>query len=242
MFSSRHERPGGIDALLREGEHLLLRAPAISIKTFSYDAYLTGDRLFFVECGSDRPPVTAKEIPRDNILAACLEAAAVEPVLVLSVKTSRETRTMKLRFAGLGRDRTPDAEEWVRQLSRPAEENRPKPVPLLEREEPASPAPAPAPVPSSPPPAAPSPAPIPEPEPAPARKAEATGKLEVPADRYEPRVSYCHQCGKKLPEVANFCPFCGMRLHSEDDMREPEPGKTPAQGSGTQIFRKLLRR
>jgi zinc-ribbon domain len=36
-----------------------------------------------------------------------------------------------------------------------------------------------------------------------------------------PEIMYCHNCGKRMPKLANFCPYCGTRLH------RPEPGTDP---------------
>jgi len=36
--------------------------------------------------------------------------------------------------------------------------------------------------------------------------------IEEPPAR--PVVMFCHHCGKKIPPNANFCPFCGTKMHS----------------------------
>jgi hypothetical protein len=48
-------------------------------------------------------------------------------------------------------------------------------------------------------------------------KAEEEGEIPVTG----PEIMYCHNCGKRMPKLANFCPYCGTRLH------RPEPGTDP---------------
>ncbi|MDD1718610.1 MAG: zinc-ribbon domain-containing protein [Methanoregulaceae archaeon] len=245
MFA-RHDEGGKNDSLLREGEHLLCYAPDVAVKTFAFNASLTNTRIFFVEKGTQRSGVPAKEIPSDSIQEGILEVSDGIPVLVITVKTSDDVRTMKLRFLGKGGDRVEEVEEWVRLLASREEAVVKKPVPLLEREEPVTKRPV------SPferdEPVAKKPVPLPEREEPPAPSVHSappaltipkipTGTAS-PAEREGSGVAFCHQCGKKIPEIANFCPFCGIRLHSASEMKEPGRGEE----RGTQIFRKLLRR
>lgn len=78
---------------------------------------------------------------------------------------------------------------------------------------------------------APAPAPVPE------RRAEPAGRPTGPARSYEPapvprtqppsgtgEVLFCYHCGKKIPPMANFCPYCGTPTH--------EPSR-PANGYAT---------
>ena len=36
-----------------------------------------------------------------------------------------------------------------------------------------------------------------------------------------PEIMYCHNCGKRMPKLANFCPYCGTRLHRPDVGTDP---------------------
>jgi len=83
--------------------------------------------------------------------------------------------------------------------------------------------------------------PLPEPEPV----AEVT-PVEMPAVHRQPvreepaeGPQFCHNCGKKLPAEANFCPGCGTRLgHTKTDPSRhaktiPRPAPAPAAAATT---------
>lgn len=204
--------------------------------------------------------MTAKEIPVDSIVDAYLEQSqSQEPILVLSIRTSDEdVRTMKMVFSHTGEDRVLQAEEWVHLIQHGPHDNEPAPSSTGPGEEdfkiPAREPPATAPearslsetivfpvsrktTPAAPPspPAEPQAVvretPVPEKRPAPAPSS--TGITEI---------QFCFHCGKKLPPNANFCPFCGTRMHQahardktpapapkpvSQPRPEPEPVKTP---------------
>ncbi|MDD1718102.1 MAG: zinc ribbon domain-containing protein [Methanoregulaceae archaeon] len=53
---------------------------------------------------------------------------------------------------------------------------------------------------------------------------DAPGKAEQEEDVpvTGPEIMYCHNCGKRMPKLANFCPYCGTRLHRPDAGTDPE--------------------
>ncbi len=217
--ASEGEEPAGAEQYLHPGEELRICSTDIQIKKFRFEAYLTNLRFFLIDQSDPKPGVTAKEIPIGSIIGSYLEdSPSHEPVIVLSVRTvDDDIRTMKMTFAHTGEERTTEAEEWIHLIAHastiPGEAPGPvPPAPVLSPEARAlsdtmvfpSPRPAEpvrsrreekAPVsPPSPPAAAP-------PQHPPAPSAAATP------------IQYCFHCGKKLPAQANFCPYCGTKVH-----------------------------
>lgn len=231
------DEPAGAERYLHPGENLRICSSDIQIKKFRFESYLTNKRLFFID-QNDKSGITAKEIPVQSILSSYLEESpAREPVLVLSVRTSDDDiRTMKMAFMHTGEDRGLEAEEWVHLVLQAAA------VAIPGRTQAPEPASAPeartltdtmvVPVSRTPPPAAVPPRAHPSGKPAEdqAKAPGATGTPPPPATR----IVYCFHCGKKLPEFANFCPFCGTRVHehSHEDAaafsRSPRQYEEPA--------------
>lgn len=40
-------------------------------------------------------------------------------------------------------------------------------------------------------------------------------------------IQYCHHCGKKIPRMANFCPFCGTKTHDPGRVMNSNPAPRP---------------
>jgi hypothetical protein len=40
-------------------------------------------------------------------------------------------------------------------------------------------------------------------------------------------IQYCHNCGKKIPQMANFCPFCGTKTHDPGKVTNGNPAPRP---------------
>jgi hypothetical protein len=250
------DEPAGAERYLFPGEELRICSSDIQIKKFRFEAYLTNRRLFLIDQKDRKPGVTAKEIPVDSILSSYLEESpAREPVIVLSVRTADEDiRTMKMTFANTGEERTSEAEEWVHLIAfatpgaigAPAQEGsgeiRRKPA--ISPEARALSDTMVFPSPPSPPPAersAAGPARVRQENPA--SPAAATGEAH--------RIMYCFHCGKKLPPLANFCPFCGTQVHQTQEespgkeghlhlplhqYQEPEPAEPPRKSGWRRLF------
>ncbi len=45
----------------------------------------------------------------------------------------------------------------------------------------------------------------------------------------------CANCGKEIPEGAQFCPVCGKRQGQEQDFSAPHPPRTPAEAIARKI-------
>ena len=160
-----------------------------------------------------------------------------DPYLVLTIRTSEdETRTMKIAFIQEGNDRTAEIEEWIsvlhgrslrpaksviRRYETPDSAHKDGPIRTKHfekqgmRQSPVYDAGNPA-----------------EPQ---FRGHEKTRSVEYdnipvteptinpdvqPATRKSDgsapelaEIAFCHHCGKRSPASANFCPFCGTRLH-----------------------------
>jgi len=220
------EEPAGAEQYLHPGEELRICSTDIQIKKFRFEAYLTNRRLFLIDQSDPKPGVTAKEIPIGSIIGSYLEdSPSREPVIVLSVRTADDDiRTMKMTFAHTGEERTTEAEEWIHLIAH---------VSLMSGEVTGVPK-APGPVPSAPalsPEARalsdtmvfPSSRPA---EPVRSRRDEKAPVSRTPSPaaappRHPPApsaaattpIQYCFHCGKKLPEQANFCPYCGTKVH-----------------------------
>lgn len=230
------EEPQGPERYLKPGEELLIYTPDIQIKKFKFDAYLTNTRLFLTDQDEKTPGVTAKEIPIDSVADAYLEhSPAQEPILVLSIRTSDDDiRTMKMTFVHTGADRLSQAEEWLH-LMRHGRAKSPSgrgmvaggygipPTPISPEARALSETMV------FPEKTTVEPNMIPVPEPAPAARDErprAPPPPQAPPRREEPRrpappqqdpsitqIQFCFHCGHKLPPNANFCPYCGTRMH-----------------------------
>jgi hypothetical protein len=219
------EEPAGAERYLHPGENLRICASDIQIKKFRFESYLTNKRLFFID-QNDTSGITAKEIPVQSIQSSYLEESpAREPVLVLSVRTSDDDiRTMKMAFMHTGEDRGREAEEWVHLIAQAASAA----IPGRRTQDP-EPSAAPearsltdtmiVPASRTPPPVA---APLRAQTPGKPASDRAQGTAGAPAPSAT-RIVFCFHCGKKLPELANFCPFCGTRAHenSHDDASPP---------------------
>ncbi|NYT06749.1 MAG: zinc ribbon domain-containing protein [Methanomicrobiales archaeon] len=251
--------PAGAERYLMPGEELRICSSDIQIKKFRFEAYLTNRRFFLIDQNDPKPGVTAKEIPVDAILSSYLEESpAREPVIVLSVRTAEDDiRTMKMTFAHAGEDRASEAEEWVHLIAHatpgtigaPAQERTgeareraaisqearalsdtivfptPKEVPPRER--------------------SPSGAAALQPE----KQAPLAAAPQVKGPAAPAQIMFCFHCGKKLPPLANFCPFCGTKVHQTHEeasvshlhlplhqYQEAEPEETSRKGGWRRLF------
>jgi hypothetical protein len=245
--------PAGAERYLQPGENLRICSSDIQIKKVRFESYLTNKRLFLIDQNDRKTGITAKEIPVQTIISSYLEeSSAREPVLALSVRTSDDdTRTMKMVFLHTGEDRVREAEEWVHLISQAASATIPG------RVLPPESATAPearnltdtlvVPVSRTPSPTAGPP------------RAQPTGKSTVNrpqasgAAGTQPSSSaiivYCFHCGRKLPEHANFCPFCGTPVHetvheekSPLHLPLPQLGGQPETNPQETVKKKGLRR
>ncbi len=263
------DEPEGAERYLFPGEELRICSSDIQIKKFRFEAYLTNQRLFLIDQNDRKPGVTAKEIPVDSILSSYLEETpAREPVLVLSVRTADDDiRTMKMTFAHTGQERASEAEEWVHLIAH-ATPGTIGPVPREQAGETRVKAaispearalsdtiivPSPASAPPGERPPAPAGGSRQE---QPASRAPVSGKPVHPEQARSARaaqIMYCFHCGRKLPPMANFCPFCGTAVHQTHEeapageghlhlplhqYREPEPEEPPRKGGWRRLFGK----
>jgi hypothetical protein len=218
----------GPEQYLKPGERLLRTSDRVRIKKFIFTAYITDQRVFLIDKNEKKPGVTSKEIPREVIISSILESADVDPFLVLNIRTSEdESRTMKIAFVEEGTDRTHEIEEWINILhGRPLRTSKPtarkEPATLVPRSVPAKI--------RFPEKTAPHGEPTERvqvekvqgettaafhahettvpPDVVPEEPAGQSGKEEQESD-----VLFCHNCGRKIPPGANFCPYCGTKLH-----------------------------
>jgi len=133
------EEEGGLSAVLEPGEQVLIGSLNISVKKFSFHAYLTDKRIFLIDTQEKKLKVTAKDVPRDALVGSIVEFSEnSDPVLVLSVKSvDDEIKTMKLVFTQNGMDRSTEIDDWIALLqaeSKPTKSRRAAPA-----EEPAEP-------------------------------------------------------------------------------------------------------
>ncbi len=259
-----------ITPLLRVGERIVRFAPRVGIKKFRFNAYLTDRRLILVDCGEKQAGVASKEIPVETISEACLEPGAeTDPVLVLTVGAGEDSRKMRLVFVRDEVDRNAEAEEWAGLLSggqRPAggehdeqaarftgsllhphartyaaERIARKEKPLPERDSGTA-----SPEGGSDMPGTSQGDPF-----SPGGSAGIdTGVVssgpvqEERAPHTGPEILYCHNCGKRVPKLSNFCPYCGTRLHRPeppaemDDRAKDDSGRFIDPG----VLRKILHR
>lgn len=266
------DEPAGAEQYLFPGEELRICSSDIQIKKFRFEAYLTNRRLFLIDQNDRKPGVTAKEMPVDSILSSYLEESpAREPVIVLSVRTADDDiRTMKMTFAHTGEERASEAEEWVHLIAHasPGAIGAPAKEQAAEARTKAAISPearalsdtivissSAAGTPGERASGAPGGTRSVQPAP------QVTASREtVPAAPAAPRASaqitpimYCFHCGRKLPPMANFCPFCGTKVHQAHDevpareshlhlplhqYQEPEPEEPPRKGGWRRLFGK----
>jgi len=131
----QEEEEGGLSAVLRPGEKVLIGSLNISVKKFFFHAYLTNQRIFLIDTQEKKLRVTAKDIPRETIVGSSVESSEnSDPVLVLSIKSADDDiKTMKLVFVQNGMDRATEIDEWISLIT---EEKRPS-GPARQAEEPA---------------------------------------------------------------------------------------------------------
>lgn len=211
------DEPAGAERYLHPGENLRIYSSDMQIKKFRFEAYLTNKRLFLIDQNDRKSGITAKEIPVQSIISSYLEESpAREPVLVLSVRTSDDDiRTMKMAFVHTGEDRARESEEWVHLISQAVSVAIPGQIQARERvtapeartlsDTMVFPVSRPAPAPAGTLGAKPSGKSVPS-------MSAAPGAAAAPPSS-PTQIVYCFHCGKKLPENANFCPFCGTRVH-----------------------------
>jgi len=224
--SSGDEEPAGAERYLLPGEQLRICSSDIQIKKFRFEAYLTNRRLFLIDQHDPKPGLTAKEIPVESILAAYLEdSPAHEPVIVISVRsTDDDIRTMKMTYAHTGEDRALEAEEWVhliahasladidKSIRNDAAAERPQSTHVISPE--ARSLSDTMIVPSS------GKRHVPE-RPVVKKEELVPSYHQVPKNsgatpttpKVLTQITYCFHCGRKLPLEANFCPYCGTRVH-----------------------------
>jgi hypothetical protein len=237
MVQADEEYPGtGPEQYLSPGEKLLRYSRSVGIKKFFFNAYITDRRIFLIDQNEKKPGFISKEIPRDVIMGSHLESpGSPDPFLVLTIRTSEdETRTMKMAFVQDNNDRTAEIEEWISVLhGRPL---RPVKSVMRHRESTVtihkddahrtrahekqgqrhhgtqetvvtgtqihrSPEKTWGITADD----------LPVTDDAPDEtESHPTVRTTVPG---MDEISFCHHCGKKSPPGANFCPFCGTKLH-----------------------------
>ncbi|MCU0630208.1 MAG: zinc-ribbon domain-containing protein [Methanoregulaceae archaeon] len=224
---------------LLPGEKILRYSGAVGIKKFFFNAYITDRRIFLVDQNEKKPGFISKEIPREVIMGSHLESpGSPDPFLVLTIRTSEdETRTMKIAFVQEDNDRTAEIEEWISVLhGRPL---RPVKSVMRHREAPVTvhrddthrtrahdkqgsryhgtqePAVSGTQIHRGPDKTW-SIQPGDSPAPGPALNADEQ-PFGTQATVHEViEIAFCHHCGKRAPQGANFCPFCGTKLHRPD--------------------------
>jgi hypothetical protein len=236
--ANENDTGSGPGQYLVPGEVLLRSSSSVGIKKFFFNAYITDRRIFLVDQNEKKPGIISKDIPRDVVMGSHLESPGTpDPFLVLTIRTSEdETRIMKIAFVQVDNDRTAEIEEWISLLhGRPlrsvksVSRHREAPVMVHKDETPRvklheKPAPAQ----NSyhevygygtlhqrgqekARPAAPDNFPVAAPVDQDGERSVA-GQQRMPAPEAG-EIAFCHHCGKKAPPGANFCPFCGTKLH-----------------------------
>ena len=220
------------------GETVLRYSSSVGIKKFIFNAYITDRRIFLVDQNEKKPGFISKEIPRDVVMGSHLESpGSPHPFLVLTIRTSEdETRTMKIAFVQEGNDRTAEIEEWISVLHgrtiRPGKSNilhRDTPVTVHkadphrtkfhEKQVTRQDAHHEAIVSGTPHHRDTGKARQEDPDKFPvARPVLIEDERPVTGQNIGPvpdvvEIAFCHHCGKRAPRSANFCPFCGTKLH-----------------------------
>ena len=119
------EDDDGLSRILEPGEQVLIGSLNISVKKFTFHAYLTDRRIFLIDSEEKKLKVTAKDVPRDTVVGSIVEFSEnSDPVLVLSVKSvDDDIKTMKLVFTQHGVDRSSEIDDWIALLH---DEEKPK--------------------------------------------------------------------------------------------------------------------
>jgi len=119
------EEDDGLSRILLPGEQVLIGSLNISVKKFTFHAYLTNQRIFLIDTEEKKLKVTAKDVPRDSVVGSIVEFSEnSDPVLVLSVKSvDDDIKTMKLVFTQNGVDRSSEIDDWIALLH---DEEKPK--------------------------------------------------------------------------------------------------------------------
>jgi hypothetical protein len=231
----------GPEQYLKPGEKLLRVSEHVGIKKFVFTAYITDRRVFLIDRHEKKPGVTSKDLPREVIISSILESAGdSDPFLVLSVRTTDdEIRTMKIAFIQDGEDRVPEIEDWINILHgrsiRPVKSyarDHEAHVPARKEET----------------------VKIKSPEKRGYKEEVPHGTSQVypavhhhvkgPLENHEVQVEsaqaqgetndlspehleifFCHHCGKRVPQGANFCPYCGTKLHRSRTLPISKPKK-----------------
>jgi hypothetical protein len=261
MFREGNEAADPVDEVLKPGEKILLQASDVTIKKSRFRAFFTNHRLFLLDNTIRGPAVAAKEIPRDAIVGASLESSDQgDSIVALSVKTSDdEIRQIKMHFNANGEDRTVEAGGWVQRIAGSL-----APIPSPNIPSPKAPALPTQPADGvqervrAPPIFAPvervrtgpiaikkeegvaKEAPVPD-EGAPTLPQRNSGPI---GDGSRDQVQFCFHCGKKVPRMANFCPFCGTTVHHapvQEGRGQVDLHITPQEPPPT-VLKKLLKR
>jgi ribosomal protein L40E len=236
--ADEHDFGTGPGQYLVPGEKVLRYSSSVGIKKFFFNAYITDRRIFLVDQNEKKSGVISKEIPRDVVMGSHLESpGSPDPFLVLTIRTSAdETRTMKIAFIQEGNDRTAEIEEWISVLHgrplRPVKSvmrHRETPVTVhkddLHRTKPHEKlgqrqhAYHEAVIPGTEYQRVDDKASLAEPDNSPvAAPVLHQDEHPVTGQNTEPvpdvgEIAFCHHCGKRAPSSANFCPFCGTKLH-----------------------------
>ena len=244
--ADEYERDNGPGQYLVPGEKLLRYSSSVGIKKFGFHAYITDKRIFLIDKNEKKAGIISKDIPREVVMGSHLEASGTsDPYLVLTIRTAEdETRTLKISFIQEGNDRTAEIEEWISLLHgrtvRPvksATRHREFPVTVqrddLHRGRPHEKISPPY---SSPGTAIPDETYRDEPEKVlPRQQGNQPVTRPVIMGEQKPgpgqdneqiqegtEIAFCHHCGKRAPAGANFCPFCGTKLHRPDRLIKHE--------------------
>ena len=128
------EEGDSLSAILEPGEQVLIGSLNISVKKFSFHAYLTNKRIFLVDTQEKKLKVTAKDVPRDTVVGSIVEFSEnSDPVLVLSVKSvDDDIKTMKLVFTQNGIDRSTEIDDWIALLHEEAKPKKSRLAPPVE--------------------------------------------------------------------------------------------------------------
>jgi hypothetical protein len=236
--ANENDAGSGPGQYLVPGEVLLRSSRSVGIKKFIFNAYITDRRIFLVDQNEKKPGIISKDIPRDVVMGSHLESPGTpDPFLVLTIRTSEdETRTMKIAFVQAGNDRTAEIEEWISLLhGRPLRSvksvirHREAPVTVHKDDShKVKPHEKPAPaqnvvleahgygtihqrgqdksIPVEPEHVPVAPTAYHEDD-----RPDVGQRSETVQEAAE--IAFCHHCGKRAPDGANFCPFCGTKLH-----------------------------